>query len=108
MRLRRFALLLGVSLLSCASPPRPVLYPNDHLNRVGREQAQRDVDECLALSAQDVGPPRRDGSQVVRNAAVSGAAGAAVGAAVAGAADRNAGRGAAGGAAGGEIGRAHV
>jgi len=98
--MRRFALcmLIGGALLGCATP-RPVLYPNDELRRAGREQAERDIDQCLELAQQDVGSGSGRGRTGERVAART-ATGAATGAAVGAAASRSAARGAAGGAAG--------
>jgi hypothetical protein len=99
--MKRFAglaagVLVGGALLGCATP-RPVLYPNDQLRQSGREQAERDVDECLALAQEDVGRgSNRKGERVAARTATGAATGAAVGAA----ASRSAARGAAGGAAG--------
>ncbi|HEU4429764.1 MAG TPA: hypothetical protein VFT98_13465 [Myxococcota bacterium] len=96
--MRRFGLcvLIGGAVLGCATP-RPVLYPNDELRRAGREQAERDIDQCLALAQEDVGSGRgRSGERVAARTATGAATGAAVGAA----ASRSAARGAAGGAAG--------
>jgi hypothetical protein len=43
--------LIAAALVGCASGgTRPVFYPNAHLESVGMEWAQRDVDECMALA----------------------------------------------------------
>jgi hypothetical protein len=99
--MRSLALCLPAALLAfgCATP-RPVLYPNAQLERVGREQAQRDVDACLALATQDVGDTNHSGGGAAKRTAANTAAGAATGAAVGAAIGRSAARGAAGGAAG--------
>lgn len=90
--------VLVVTLLSCAQQ-RPVLYPNAHLKRVGRPNAEAAIDECIQLAV-DYGAKADSGTQVAKDtgkgAAVGGAAGAAVGAVTG-----NLGRGAAAGAAGG-------
>jgi len=44
---RGLALLLGVATCACAAP-RPKFYPNERYPSVGEEQANKDVDECLA------------------------------------------------------------
>lgn len=100
--MRRLALILPVASLALAcATPRPVLYPNSTLERVGREQAQRDVDECLALAEQDVGGARHSaGARAARRTAARTATGAATGAVIGAAVGGSAGRGAAGGAAG--------
>lgn len=101
--MRRLEWLLPIALLGLAcATPRPVLYPNATLERVGREHAQREIDECLALARQDLGGGRRSGGErMVKRTAVRTAAGAATGAAIGAAVGRSAARGAAGGAAGG-------
>jgi hypothetical protein len=65
--------------VACAAK-RPVLYPNETLNQVGYEAAQRDVDECLGM-AQAYGLEANPAGKT----AGSTAAGSAVGAATAGA-----------------------
>jgi outer membrane lipoprotein SlyB len=100
--MRRVAALIPFALLAlaCASP-RPVLYPNAALERAGREQAQRDVDACLARAEADVGGEGDGaGERIAKGAAERTATGAATGAAVGAAVGRGAARGAAGGAAG--------
>ncbi|MGH7146524.1 MAG: hypothetical protein ACREIJ_01295 [Nitrospiraceae bacterium] len=43
---RLFALvIIGLFLSACATP-KPILYPNTHLQQVGEEVADRDIDEC--------------------------------------------------------------
>ena len=78
------------------SGPRPILYPNDHLQRVGPDQAEKDVEECQQLAEDYV--PEHDVSTVAGNTAVGAGAGGAVGA-VSGAIRGGAGIGAAIGAA---------
>jgi hypothetical protein len=100
--MRRLALCLAAALfgLGCVAP-RPVLYPNAQLERAGREQAERDIDECLALAKQDVGGgSSADGEEMAKRTAERTATGAATGAAVGAAVGHGAARGAAGGAAG--------
>ena len=80
--MRPLAVLLAISVFAgaCATP-RPVLYPNATLERAGGEQAQRDVDECLALAEQDVGGAvESQGERVAKRAAARTATGAATGA----------------------------
>ena len=95
-------LICTVSLLACTKK-RPVLYPNAHLQYVGNEKAQADIDECIRF-AEDHGveskPEEKVAKETVRGAAVGGSIGAGVGA-VKGNTGRKAGAGAAGGAAGG-------
>jgi hypothetical protein len=91
-------LLATVGVGACAGP-KPVLYPNRHLEAVGQERAERDIAECqeLAQSAGARGAPSR-GARTAGNTAVGGAAGAATGA-VGGAVVGSPGTGAAVGAA---------
>ena len=46
---RIVALTLILLLVACASP-KPVLYPNAHLEEVGEKVSQQDIDACLALA----------------------------------------------------------
>jgi hypothetical protein len=98
---RRCWPLASITLLALAgcAAPRPVLYPNDHLERVGQGQAKEDIAACeqLAANAGASPAPGRAGRSA-GNTVAGGAAGAATGA-VGGAVLGNAGRGAAVGAA---------
>lgn len=101
--MRPCALLVAVAAFgaACATPERPVLYPNAKLEREGPEQAQKDVDACLELAARDVGDQRGSGAErTARRTAENTAVGAATGAAIFAAIGEGAARGAAGGAAG--------
>ncbi|HZE21563.1 MAG TPA: hypothetical protein VE082_05875, partial [Desulfobaccales bacterium] len=92
-------LLMGgimVTSLACASP-RPVLYPNAHLQTVGQVAAQQDINDCLRRAQSYAASP---GARVAGSTAIGSATGAALGAAI-GAAAGGAGEGAAMGAAGG-------
>lgn len=89
---------------SCATK-RPVLYPNEHLNKMGSEAADKDIDNCFQLAKAYVGnygTEKKIAEQTVMGVVVGAATGAAVGA-VGGNAGRGAASGAAGGAAGGLI-----
>jgi hypothetical protein len=46
---RIVALILALQWVACASP-KPVLYPNAHLEDVGEKVSQKDVDACMALA----------------------------------------------------------
>ena len=97
-------LLLSVALVvaGCAAS-RPVLYPNEQLNKVGDAAAQRDVDDCMQRASQYVksgGHEAQTAKEVGGRAAVGGGIGAATGA-VGGAIAGNPGEGAAIGAASG-------
>ncbi len=72
------ALVLALALPGCAAP-RPVLYPNAHLTRVGQPQAERDIAECRQLADQYVASG--GAGTVAGSTAVGGGAGAAIGAA---------------------------
>lgn len=104
----RLSLITGASaifvlcVLSACGTKRPVLYPNDHLNRVGKQVAEKDIDDCIQLAA-DHGLKSNAGGKVAGQTAGGAAVGAATGAAV-GAVLGSAGRGAAAGAAGGGAG----
>ncbi len=103
----RLALLLLLSAplaLACA-PKRPVLYPNETVNDVGWDAAQRDVDECLKF-AEAYGLEPNPAAKTAESTAKSSAVGAAMGGAwgaVRGNAGNRAGAGAAAGAAGGFV-----
>ena len=86
-------------LLVACSQKRPVLYPNYHLQEVGEETAQTEIDECISL-AKEYGTSSSSSGKVAKRTAGGGAVGAAGGAA-SGAVFGSVGRGAAAGAAGG-------
>lgn len=93
-------------LVGCASsPPQPQLYPNSHMQSVGRAQADQDIAECRQLAHTSGVAEKKDG-KVGKNAA----GGAAIGGASAGAwglvRGKNAGERAAAGAAAGAAGGA--
>ena len=93
-------IVLGFMLLLMAcSQKRPVLYPNYHLQQVGDETAQTEIDDCMR-SAKEYGTSSSSGGKVAKSTAGGGAVGAAGGAA-SGAVFGSVGRGAAAGAAGG-------
>lgn len=101
-----FIVFLSVLFLAgaCATK-RPVLYPNEYFNKMGRETADKDIEDCLQLAKAYVGshgPEKKVAEQTVVGAAVGAATGAAVGA-VTGDLARGAASGAAGGAASGLI-----
>jgi len=80
-------LLAAALLAACAAAEvRPVLYPNAKLKQVGEQQAQRDIDACVAL-AEKSGATASGASPVARVAAEGAAVGgatAAVGSAIRG------------------------
>jgi len=84
-------------LTGCASP-KPVLYPNAHLESVGQVQADQDIAECQEIAEQYTSSSNT-GKNIAKNTAIGAGAGAA-GGAVAGAISGSA----AGAAAGATIG----
>lgn len=97
MKLNRAgALLLTVLILAAAGcgPKRPVLYPNAHLDAVGMQVAQADIDDCV-MKAERAGANATDSGEAVGNVARSGAIGAAAGAVFAAIMGNNVGLGAA-------------
>ncbi len=94
------AISMGVAV-GCASS-QPALYPNGHLEDVGRAQAERDIVDCRELAESAVGGDKA--TQVAKrageDAVVGGTTGAVVGGIVRG---HSAGRGAAAVAAAGVV-----
>lgn len=91
--MQRATALFAILMLVGCSSPRPVLYPNDHLQQVGEEVSQQDIAECIALAdAADL-----ESSQAA-DAAKRTAGGAAVGTATGAAAGAISGGGAGTGA----------
>lgn len=102
MRCLALAACVSIALAVGCAKPRPVLYPNDTLERVGGAQAQLDVENCLERAERDVGDSRESGGadaakRTAENSAVGAATGAAVGGVLSG---RSAAEGAAAGAVG--------
>ena len=93
-------IVLVMALTGCSTARRPVLYPNDHLNRVGEQQAEADINACMRAAEASGANDNRSGD-VARKTAKAGAVGASTGAVV-GAISSNTsvGRGAAVGGAG--------
>lgn len=91
---RQIGLFAVVFLLVGCAAPKPILYPNAHLQQVGKEAADRDIDECKEL-AKDAGatPSQGKTGQVATNTVAGGAVGSAAGA-VGGAVVGHPGRGA--------------
>ncbi len=70
-----------IALVACSSgPKRPVLYPNTHLQSVGKPQADREVEECFTLARDFGASTTKDG-----NVGGKAAAGAVIGGVGAGA-----------------------
>ncbi len=99
-------LWFGLAFLGCAAP-KPILYPNAHLQAVGQDAAEHDLAECRERAAAagatpEKGKGRKTAESTVVGGAVGGASGA-VGGAVVGAAGRGSAIGAATGATAGLI-----
>jgi hypothetical protein len=96
--------VLAVMMLSACSGAHPVLYPNAHLQSVGKEIAEQDIEACSQLAEAAGAEESSDGGKVGRVAtgtamgAGVGAASGAVGGAISGAAGRGSMIGAASGA----------
>jgi outer membrane lipoprotein SlyB len=99
LRLRRaiVACALLLPLCGCVTK-KPVLYPNPHLEAVGRKAAEREVDECQS-AARDFQPDDAGREAAAADAAANTGAGAAAGAVGGAIGGRGAGVGAAIGAA---------
>ena len=89
-------------LLSGCTGPKPILYPNAHLQTVGQDAAKQDIAECRDMAeAAGAKPGEGKAGQVAGSTAVGagvGAAGGAVGGAIYGAAGHGSVIGAASGA----------
>ncbi len=89
-----------ITLAGCAAR-RPVLYPNEHLTRVGVEAAEQDIRTCMDL-ASHYGLSASAAGRVAGETATDATVGAASGGAV-GSIYGNAGDGAAAGAVGSAV-----
>jgi len=99
----RFGIGLLILTMSACSSAKPVLYPNPHLQSVGKDVAEQDIETCKQL-AESAGA--EEGSGKAGHVAGSAAAGAGIGAAagaVGGAISGAAGHGSAIGAASGAV-----
>ena len=102
MRHRVLSIIGGSLLLTACSTAHPVLYPNAHLQSVGKDIAEQDIEACRQL-AETAGAEEGSGKagRVATGTAVGagvGAASGAVGGAISGAAGRGSMIGAASGA----------
>jgi hypothetical protein len=98
----RSGALFGLLVLTACSGAHPVLYPNAHLQSVGKETADHDIEVCKQM-AEEAGAQAGGGKagRVATGTAVGagvGAASGAVGGAISGAAGRGSMIGAASGA----------
>jgi hypothetical protein len=94
------AVLLVLGLVACST--KPILYPNAHLQEVGKDAAKQDIADCrtIAKEAGSSGGAGKTGTVAGHTAvgAGAGAASGAVGGAIVGAAGTGAAIGAASGA----------
>ena len=70
-----------LALIGCSGPKRPVLYPNNHLNTVGQQQAEYDINACMR-AAEASGANSGKGGELAKDTAKAGAVGGATGAVV--------------------------
>jgi len=101
LMVKQSALVVLLVWFVAACAPKPILYPNVHYKEVGKDVAERDIEECSAM-AKDAGATSSQGKtgQLVGSTAAGGAIGSA-GGAVGGAVIGHPGRGAMVGAASG-------
>lgn len=102
MRYRGLPFIWGSLLLAACSTAHPILYPNAHLQAVGKEAAEQDIEACRQM-AESAGAEegKGKGGRVATSTAAGagvGAASGAVGGAISGAAGRGSMIGAASGA----------
>lgn len=103
-RMRIGSVAAVVLMLSACSGARPVLYPNVHMQSVGKEVAEQDIETCKEL-AESAGAEEGSGKagRVATGTAVGAGAGAASGALGAVIAGASAGLGSMVGAASGAV-----
>ncbi len=103
MRHRGLSIVGGLLLLTACSTAHPILYPNAHMQSVGKEIATQDIETCRQL-AESAGAEEGRGKagRVATGTAVGAGAGAAAGA-VGGAISGAVGRGSMIGAASGAV-----
>jgi hypothetical protein len=96
------AICVFAVLFSACAGPKPILYPNAHLQAVGQDAAKEDIAQCREIAeAAGAKPGEGKAGQVAGSTAVGagvGAAGGAVGGAILGAAGSGSAIGAASGA----------
>lgn len=96
-------LLLSLFFVIPACAKKPVLYPNEHYQKVGKQQADKDITYCMKFADENIGKASRGKNAAetgVKSGLVGGAAGLGVGI-VTGDIGTKILKGAAGGAAGG-------
>jgi len=103
MRHGGLSIVGGLLLLTACSTAQPILYPNVHMQSVGKEIAAQDIEACRQL-AETAGAEQGSGKtgRVATSTVVGGGAGAAAGA-VGGAISGSVGRGSMIGAATGAV-----
>ena len=103
MRHRGLSIVGGSVLLAACSTAQPILYPNTHMQSVGKEIAAQDIEACRKL-AESAGAEEGTGKagRVATGTVVGGGIGAAAGA-VGGAISGGVGRGSMIGAATGAV-----
>jgi len=103
MRHSALSIVGGSLLLTACSTAQPILYPNAHMQSVGKETAAQDIEACRQL-AETAGAEQGSGKtgRVATSTAVGAGAGAAAGA-VGGAISGSVGRGSMIGAASGAV-----
>ena len=84
-------LILGCFLITGCAGPKPILYPNAHLNNIGQEQADQDIAECQAIAKKY--SSSSDAAENVASSTVMGAGMGAASGAVGGAISGSAGSG---------------
>ena len=77
---RMFFLINIVFLFVGCASQRPVLYPNNQFNTVGKTVAKQDIDECMRLASAH-GIKTQPAKKVAGSSAIGTASGAAVGSA---------------------------
>jgi uncharacterized protein YcfJ len=104
MRHRGLSIVGGLLLLTACSTAQPILYPNAHMQSVGKEIAAQDIEACrqLAKSAGAEEGSEKKAGRVATGTVVGGGIGAAAGA-VGGAISGGVGRGSMIGAATGAV-----
>lgn len=75
------ALFVTLTATGCASTKKPILYPNYHLNMVGQQQADADINACMR-AAEASGANSGKGEDLAKDTAKAGAVGGATGAVV--------------------------
>ena len=100
------ALAVMIAAGCASSAKRPLLYPNDHLNEVGQQAAQQDINACMALARTSNVNENKDGEagrKAAGGAAIGGTSAAAWGLVSGGSVGNRALAGAAAGATAGAV-----